>query len=96
MESVFSDRDFGQQSNDTTLTIKEPSEKSKRKKNASKQDILWFVLKTAVFIICLATCLYQSLEFYRLYFSYPLTTSIAITNPKIFKKPAITFCNKSP
>ncbi|CAL1300940.1 unnamed protein product, partial [Larinioides sclopetarius] len=89
------DRGFEEQPNVTRFTIKNPLE-SKKKKNASKLDILWFVLKTIVFITCLGICVYQALEFYRLYFTYPLTTSITIITPELFKKPAITICNNSP
>ncbi|XP_055925633.1 uncharacterized protein LOC129957368 isoform X1 [Argiope bruennichi] len=95
MESVFSDRGSGPQLNDTKPRINEPKASNRNKRN-SKQGVLWLILRSAIFTLCLATCLYQSLSFYKHYITYPLTTSITIINRKVFKKPAITFCNRSP
>ncbi|CAL1299487.1 unnamed protein product, partial [Larinioides sclopetarius] len=56
----------------------------------------WFVLKSAIFLACVMVCFYQSVDFYKHYFTYPLTTGFTVINPKFYKIPAITFCVRSP
>ncbi|XP_055926071.1 uncharacterized protein LOC129957654 [Argiope bruennichi] len=81
---------------DFSLVIENPHARASKGKYISKGYSAWLVFKSAVFLVCLTICFYQSVHFYKHYYTYPLTTGIIVINPKNYKIPAITFCVRSP
>ncbi|GFY67007.1 uncharacterized protein TNIN_307251 [Trichonephila inaurata madagascariensis] len=58
----------------------------------SKRNVACKILKGLILILCISCFLYQSANFFVLYFTYPTTLSLAVTNPEVIIKPALTFC----
>ncbi|GFU39197.1 hypothetical protein NPIL_528021 [Nephila pilipes] len=58
-----------------------------------KRSATWNILRGLILILCVSCFLYQSSKFCILYFSYPTTLSLAVTNPTVIIKPAFTFCS---
>ncbi|GFS61445.1 uncharacterized protein NPIL_406461 [Nephila pilipes] len=54
------------------------------------------LLRSAIFVVCVACFSWQSADFLQLYFSYPTATSVDITFPEVLIKPAVTLCNSNP
>ncbi|GFY46325.1 uncharacterized protein TNIN_316971 [Trichonephila inaurata madagascariensis] len=54
------------------------------------------ILKGVILIFCISCFLYQSTNFFMLYFTYPTTLSLIVTNPEVIIKPALTFCSSDP
>ncbi|CAL1293042.1 unnamed protein product [Larinioides sclopetarius] len=71
-------------------------EKSAQKKIdrrcAVREWVAWKTFKNVLFFICLTFLIIQSLEFFRIYYTYPTTIATEITVAKDFRLPAITFC----
>ncbi|GFT69289.1 hypothetical protein NPIL_364671 [Nephila pilipes] len=64
--------------------------------NIWKLRITWKLLKSAIFIACVACFTWQSVSFFEVYLTYPTVTSIDLTFPDEFIKPAVTLCNYNP
>ncbi|GFT64048.1 uncharacterized protein NPIL_250901 [Nephila pilipes] len=58
--------------------------------------LIWKLLKSAIFIVCVGCFSWQSTDFFQLYFTYPTATSVDLTFPDELIKPAITMCNSNP
>ncbi|GBL93589.1 hypothetical protein AVEN_25597-1 [Araneus ventricosus] len=76
--------------------VRNSSKKLRKKQNFPSRCIAWKVLKTLIFIVCLAFFFHQSTSFLTDYYAYPTTTRFAAKIPKNFKMPCITFCNTNP
>ncbi|GFR24095.1 uncharacterized protein TNCT_727571 [Trichonephila clavata] len=76
-------------------TMENASEVSKYK-SFNIRLAAWLGLKIVIFITCITCFLYQSIQFYKQYSSYPTKTSTIITNLEMYTPPAITFCDRNP
>ncbi|GFU62591.1 uncharacterized protein NPIL_258481 [Nephila pilipes] len=65
-------------------------------RNNWKIRLTWKLLKSVIFLVCVTCFVWQSANFFGLYFTYPTTTSVDLTFPEVLIKPAITFCNNNP
>ncbi|CAL1297851.1 unnamed protein product [Larinioides sclopetarius] len=80
---------------DTTLTIEDSSDHPKKNFCFLAISTIWGITKCTIFMACATFFTYQASAFYKHYYTYPLTTNIAVTKPKYYKMPAVTFCNRN-
>ncbi|GFT79468.1 hypothetical protein NPIL_614881, partial [Nephila pilipes] len=66
------------------------------KRNIWKFCVTWKLVKSAIFIACVACFTWQSVNFFEVYFTYPTVTSIDLSFPEEMIKPAVTLCNYNP
>ncbi|GFS81045.1 uncharacterized protein NPIL_692631 [Nephila pilipes] len=66
------------------------------KRNIWKMLFTGKLLKSVIFIVCVACFSWQSADFFQLYFTYPTATNIDLSFPEVLIIPAVTICNSNP
>jgi hypothetical protein len=64
-------------------------------KNINSNLMLNYMLKALVTCLCLFGCFWQIAQILRLYFSYPTTVYVNVSNMDKLRLPGITLCNNN-
>ncbi|KAG8180216.1 hypothetical protein JTE90_016493 [Oedothorax gibbosus] len=75
--------------------VPDPIDDCGQRKN-SKMSILCKLLKTAIFLLCVAGFACQLTEYLMYFITHPTVISMEVEKPKTFIAPAFTICNTNP